>query len=1180
MGNILSSEEFIDHIEKLNGSFLSDDKANINKNYKISALLDYISNEKNFNFKVNLKGNQVLKKEAESNERLLSDPNTQNLKEDKNFAFNPNNNINNNFVNFNSLIGSSNDSCSSNAYNLYSFSFNNKKTPHMNNLSSLHNDSYFSNQPSNSNEYHQGDENSVKKNLNNFEADKNILKTFTRLKEEQERILNGNIIKVAFIGRQNNNLKLLNSFFINEKNPCKIDIYSSDTNPKSFHRKKDSNFNFMSYCSNINVSNSYCFFSNTDYIDFCMNYFVSYHRKENFAKECEFKNNLFSENYENCLEINLADFSKLLKYLCENDIVIYSIDKMNENIKTEAKYLEYLIKRFPIFKYMIEKNRFFIILNKITCEKNSLYQYQNDDANVLLNKINAKFDNKLIFELDLNKTFEEKIIYFYKVLKKYDRNYLFERNFPVINSQQINPNLIWSKEHTIENQDIINCGINPSQAAPAAETQRKLEICQNAELINFDCSNVTFYNNLNFIKRRNMENGKALNLKFSNFDFNQNFFIISDMFEKILTKKYIIKNSNHVDSSNPENLRSKTFCEFYENFISNNNYLSYDLNKAIEFDKVLYDSLNNILILKFENFYQEYKYERLLNEMSKDVFIRTIYNRKSNSINCKYIPEEQQKLYLNNANNLHILNGPESKYKEIDPKLLISDELVYNENKRYYPLEPNQLAQNGLNNENTNTNNFQSEGNTIKFEKLAIHQQTKMKAENLNRTNTDNLETKNLKGILKKTFNNNTDKVYKNISNNSVEISNYLRLTDKVHKSLPSEINSRDRKISGENHNDNRISIFKEYFKQEKIDNIQNDMPSHSLFEGEIECLSKDIKNKNNFNNIFPLDHSNANKIDTRDHQLHSYFYSSDNLGLGKHFTKDKIKDRISTINRKINESFEYIKKEISESRNTFLVKFTFLNEKINNINKITAESQNLKGEKILNSKLNFLLEIFDIYGLKHYYTSMSIEMVNYYHNSLKKMFLNYIKILNHSIITISSLENNIINIHEDLKNDFEASYEIKLPNMNFPNYFSEKFQCQKFFHSLFFKIFLVKTLKYKPIFALYNVTNIIGFFFALIFLIRAVKKLFKFSPNQQKIIKFLLYSIASIFSTYVFSFLLNKYYNRKSEKKFLKLTQRIGYNVKYIINHLNNMESILEEYQTKFIGDSLNFLNKLNEKM
>jgi hypothetical protein len=295
---------------------------------------------------------------------------------------------------------------------------------------------------------------------------------------------------------------------------------------------------------------------------------------------------------------------------------------------------------------------------------------------------------------------------------------------------------------------------------------------------------------------------------------------------------------------------------------------------------------------------------------------------------------------------------------------------------------------------------------------------------------------------------------------------------------------------------------------------------------------------------------------------------------------KEKIEEKKNFLKKKISESFEYIRKEIQNDTNSFLNKFIYLNEKIHNINSTTSELKNFKGQKIVGNKLNFLLEIFDIYGINHYFTSMSIEMINYYHNTLKKLFLRFIKLLNHSIITISSLENNIINTHENLKKDFEFIYEIKLPKISYYSYFNQKLKSQKFFHSLFFRVFAVKNLKYKPIFAYYNFTNLIGFLFSNIFFIKALRRIFKYSPNHKKIIKYLLYSLCSIFVTYLVSFVLNKFYNRKSERKFLKLSEKINFNLKYIINKMENMEKELNDYENKYVDCGVKMLDKITESI
>jgi len=594
MGNIQTCEDQQDENDILNGSGF-EENTNVNKYYKISALLDYISNDNNFDFNINIKCLEN-KNKIDTENVIRKSKNNLNI----NFNLFRQSNIENNLNIFNNddRINQKFNKTEENIY-INFLSLGTSFTPKFNYTSYCKRElkrrrttidkntaQCCSNFISKNNDII----NKLNSNYSNIstisdeeiENNKNIIQTFSMLKSEQEKILNGNIIKIGFIGRQSNNQKVLKTFFINEKNPTKTDIYCVDK--KLIQYQKDFCLKYKPKLYNKQVSNSYCFFANTDYVDFCCNYFASFHKTESFSKECDFKNDLFSENYENCIELNLNDLSNFIDFLCHYDIIIYCIDKMNENINAESKYLDYLIKRFPIFRYLIEKQRFFIVLNKISCEVNNIYQYQNEDANVTLNKLNQKFNNKLIFEMDLNKTYEEKIIYFYKILREKNRKKLFEKNFPIFNS-----NL---KNHfsNASSKEIYNDSNDQNQK----------------------------YNYENFILNKiYFENGKSINKKFSKFDYNQNFYIISDMFEKILMKKFIFKNSNYFTISNSDNLKYKNFYEFYEQFMKDKNYHSFDFNKAIEFDKIIYDSIYDILILKFENFYQEFKYEKLFNDIEK-----------------------------------------------------------------------------------------------------------------------------------------------------------------------------------------------------------------------------------------------------------------------------------------------------------------------------------------------------------------------------------------------------------------------------------------------------------------------------------------------------------------------------------------------------------------------------------
>ena len=224
MGNTQICENFIDDLDILNGSANYDEKGTLDKNYKISSLLDFITNDNNFNFKINLKCNENKTGIENLNDESIFDENEKIKLNNKNHK---NINSKTNFINFNSL-------------------------------------------------------GNIKSTDNNY--DKNLIKTFSKIKEQQEKILNGNILKVAFIGRHNYNHKLLNTFFINEKNPLKTEIYSSNLDSKTF--AKEPQLNYKSKCFHKNISNSFCFFSNADYIDFSLNYFISYHKGETFDKDC------------------------------------------------------------------------------------------------------------------------------------------------------------------------------------------------------------------------------------------------------------------------------------------------------------------------------------------------------------------------------------------------------------------------------------------------------------------------------------------------------------------------------------------------------------------------------------------------------------------------------------------------------------------------------------------------------------------------------------------------------------------------------------------------------------------------------------------------------------------------------------------------------------------------------
>ena len=60
------------------------------------------------------------------------------------------------------------------------------------------------------------------------------------------------------------------------------------------------------------------------------------------------------------------------------------------------------------------------------------------------------------------------------------------------------------------------------------------------------------------------------------------------------------------------------------------------------------------------------------------------------------------------------------------------------------------------------------------------------------------------------------------------------------------------------------------------------------------------------------------------------------------------------------------------------------------------------------------------------------------------------------------------------------------------------------FFNLLLYKIFSVSltNIKYKPVFAFYNITNLTGIIISLIFFIKGLRRIFKYQPNITKLVK------------------------------------------------------------------------------
>jgi hypothetical protein len=643
--------------------------------------------------------------------------------------------------------------------------------------------------------------------------------------ENLEEFTNGGLIKLAFIGRYNSNIKLLNSFFLNEQNIDKVDLFSH----AELHKYKiDSKENIY-----FHVSDSYPFFANLNSLSFLASYFTMYHKSFSFYKDMEFKTDLFSHQYENCIEMDLEEFNQLMTLLCNNDIVIYTTNKHNENLDREARFFDYIIKRFPIFKYYINQGKFFIAINTHQNDANKFY-YENEEANAIFEKLNKMFNYKLIFELDFENSRNEKVIYFYNQFK--DKSNLFETN---------------------DGTDYV------------------------------------------------------INKHYSGYDRSKDLSILCENYEKILKKKFRLDCSKNFDYSD-EYLKTQR----YENFTSQFNkdlegYYSYDLNKIKEFDKVIYESL----------------------------------------------------------------------LRQIDKKL----------------------------------NSTLQEINLIEYP---------------------------------------------------------IALSD--------------------NGNANAIKQYHE--KKGKLEEI-------------------------------------------------------------------------------INESFNFIQKELSKEVNYFIKKFEIFNEKIENIKQITSEKKSFKGELIYKYKLQFLLEIFDIYGLKHYYTVMSIEAVYIYFHNFKKLFLNFMKLNNNIHLNLEYLNNSVVNFYYDeLKKDTDDM----LDGFKTDSYLKKKLNNYSFLNLLLFKVFSISSggMKYKPVFAYYNISNLAGVVVAVVFFIKAFRKYLKFSPNYRKIIRYIVTGILSIGVTYIVSCLLNNYYNIKSQRKFYKLISLIKGNIKQILMQLSIINKQFDEYKKVYTKDALLLLN------
>lgn len=667
------------------------------------------------------------------------------------------------------------------------------------------------------------------------------------IRKEREPLISGGLIKVAFLGRNDDNRKLLSSLFIDEPYREGINLYTmNEVNKYKVHSPSEDN-------KLLNVSDACGYFSNLNGVNFFANFFTSFYKAPSFSKNTEFKMDIYCADYEKCIDIDLKELSQLITYLSENDLVIFVTDKNNENIVKEAKYFDYLIKRFPIIKNSMKNKKFLVVLNTETSH-NCLYKYQNEEANKIFDRINQMFEHNVFFELNVEKCYEEKIIYFHKLL--------------------------------------LNTKINPIQRGQTCKTHK----------INSDgCEDPPAVEQL-------------INDHYPNFKLKVNSEAISNKFEEIIKQKFKILHSKNFNY-NADNYKTKKFEKFYQNYVQSENYYSFDLNKIREFDKVIFDGIMNELYIKLDSIFEEIEVK-------------------------------------------HFLSSEESQ-------------------------------------------NF---------------------------------------------------------------------------------INRKDLNI-------------------------------------------------------------------------------------------DEVKNKIS---KSLTESFDYVSRVLNKNTDKLLEKFRDFLAKIEGINKIIVQRTNLKGEPFNKSRFAFLLEVFDMYGLKHYFTSLSIEAINTYNSYMKKLYLKNTNVMNTINVTFDSLERNIVLTYEELKNNIETINQIDISKIHTDRLVKSKLNGSNFFNVLLFKAFSIKRPKYKPMFAFYNIANIIGIIAAAKFINVAIRKLIKYQPNTRKIFTNVLYACLTILVSYIFSVILNNVYNKKSEKQFFKLIKMLATNLRFTINQLNNYKNSVESFKKNYSENALALLSKV----
>jgi hypothetical protein len=489
--------------------------------------------------------------------------------------------------------------------------------------------------------------------------------------EEIEKLKKGKLIKIAFVGRYGNNYKFKQIFFpnenafdsfhtftpvqdksekifencekslqnlknvksvrnvdkfFNEKNSENSEKYFSDSEPDHYYKNKilennskNKNTQNSQDLKNSQISTnslSFPFFSNLNNLEFLSTYFSSFHSVETFKKNFIFKTDFFSEDYENCIQLDLPEMALLIEQLCLNDIVIYCTDKTNQNIFKEANFFKYLYKRSALFRNCVINGQFYIILNN-HIHDSSMFHYQNEEANQIFKSLNTTIGHKFIFDIDIEKSFEEKIVYFA---------------------------LLFENKGRRKSLECRSCSEKIFRRNSKIEKNEKIQISQKIEknnssiyFDNYFTSDVTKLLNFSFSKNISIYSNK------NKFD------TLKSNFREVVKKKFKILNSKNFDINSIE----KKFPSFYQNFLKTENYFSYELNKIKEFDKELYDSFIRKLNTKFSNLKYEILLDTFLQKNQKNINNQSNQNNENNLIP---IPDENfNKIFSPPINELSLL---------------------------------------------------------------------------------------------------------------------------------------------------------------------------------------------------------------------------------------------------------------------------------------------------------------------------------------------------------------------------------------------------------------------------------------------------------------------------------------------------------------------------------------------